>query len=359
MRIIHTADLHLYSSFGTYKDKEKAKIRKNETDSCLERIIEYAGNNQVKAILISGDMFDKEIVSSKDMAKVCHLIRSNRNIEFFFVPGNHDMNISLPEMPNFHIFGNKPVFYSIGNIRIAGMAINDNTLKTDYYDISFDEDSINILMLHGNIIPGEIRGAEDIPVELLKYKNIDYLALGHIHAFREGNLDKRCIYCYPGCPSGRGFDETGDKGFVLLDIDEEKREISRSFIKDNTRIIEDIKMDISSCDDIYEAMDLIKNELSNRELKDNIIKVRLVGNRSEELLVDTDFMEERLSKDCFYIKIVDETRIWIDDESYKDDESLKGEFIRNVASRESDEDMRNEIIRYGLKALRGEDLFID
>ena len=155
------------------------------------------------------------------------------------------------------------------------------------------------------------------------------------------------------------FWDSSDPSIFDFLIDEEKREISRSFIKDNTRIIEDIKMDISSCDDIYEAMDLIKNELSNRELKDNIIKVRLVGNRSEELLVDTDFMEERLSKDCFYIKIVDETRIWIDDESYKDDESLKGEFIRNVASRESDEDMRNEIIRYGLKALRGEDLFID
>ena len=31
MRIIHTADLHLYSSFGSFKDKEKARIRKNET----------------------------------------------------------------------------------------------------------------------------------------------------------------------------------------------------------------------------------------------------------------------------------------------------------------------------------------
>ncbi len=356
MRIIHTADLHLYSSFGSYKDKEKAKIRKNETDSCLERIIEYAGNNQVKAILISGDMFDKEIVSSKDMAQVCHLIRANRNIEFFFVPGNHDMNISLPEMTNFHIFGNKPVFYSIGKVRIAGMAINDNTLKMDYYDISFDEDSINILMLHGNIIPGEIRGAKDIPVESLKYKNIDYLALGHIHTFREGSIDKRCVYCYPGCMSGRGFDETGDKGFVLLDIDEETREIRRHFIKDKTRIIEDIKMDISSCDDIYEAMDMIRNGLQN---KDNIIKVRLTGNRSEELLLDTDFMEERLSKDFFYIKIVDETKTVVDEESYRYDESLKGEFIRNVAFHECDKDERSEIIRYGLKALRGEDLYLD
>ena len=53
------------------------------------------------------------------------------------------------------------------------------------------------------------------------YKNIDYLALGHIHKYKQAELDQRGVYCYSGCLEGRGFDECGEKGFVLLDIDEE------------------------------------------------------------------------------------------------------------------------------------------
>ena len=53
----------------------------------------------------------------------------------------------------------------------------------------------------------------------LKNKNIDYLALGHIHGYKEAPLDGRGKYCYPGCLEGRGFDECGKKGFVLLNIE--------------------------------------------------------------------------------------------------------------------------------------------
>ena len=53
-----------------------------------------------------------------------------------------------------------------------------------------------------------------IEVYELKNKNIDYLALGHVHKYKMEKLDNRGIYCYSGCLEGRGFDECGDKGCV-------------------------------------------------------------------------------------------------------------------------------------------------
>ena len=52
----------------------------------------------------------------------------------------------------------------------------------------------------------------------LKEKNIDYLALGHIHEYSQGQIDLRGKYAYSGCLEGRGFDELGEKGFILIDV---------------------------------------------------------------------------------------------------------------------------------------------
>ena len=69
--------------------------------------------------------------------------------------------------------------------------------------------------MHGQISASSKPDA--VNLELLKNKNIDYLALGHYHSFTWDRLDKRGVYCYSGCLEGRGYDEIGEKGFVLLD----------------------------------------------------------------------------------------------------------------------------------------------
>jgi fucose 4-O-acetylase-like acetyltransferase len=78
-------------------------------------------------------------------------------------------------------------------------------------------------MLHGQETAGRFvknkKSADyagSVSLSALRGRGIDYLALGHIHAYKKAPLDSRGIYCYPGCLEGRGFDECGRKGFVLL-----------------------------------------------------------------------------------------------------------------------------------------------
>ena len=60
----------------------------------------------------------------------------------------------------------------------------------------------------------------------------------------------------------------------------------------------------------------------------------------------------------YYFEVKDTSRPFIDPESYKNDKSLKGEFVRTVMSDESlDETEKGKIIVCGINALMGEELF--
>ena len=92
--------------------------------------------------------------------------------------------------------------------------------------LELNREDFNIVMLHGqdSVRPGE----ELIALPLLRNKSIRYLALGHIHSYKCEKLDLDGRYCYCGCLEGRGFDECGEKGFVLLDINGDR--LSSEFI---------------------------------------------------------------------------------------------------------------------------------
>ena len=65
MKIIHCSDLHLDSKMETNLDKEKARERKNEILITFEKLISYAKENDVKIIIIAGDLFDKKTITVK------------------------------------------------------------------------------------------------------------------------------------------------------------------------------------------------------------------------------------------------------------------------------------------------------
>ena len=59
-KIIHCADLHLDSPMETHMTEEQASIRNTEIIHTFLRLTEYAAKNDVRAVIIAGDMFDGE-----------------------------------------------------------------------------------------------------------------------------------------------------------------------------------------------------------------------------------------------------------------------------------------------------------
>lgn len=64
MKLIHCADLHLDSRLQTHLDRDRAKQRRDELLRNFARLADYAAENSVEAVLIAGDLFDRDTVSA-------------------------------------------------------------------------------------------------------------------------------------------------------------------------------------------------------------------------------------------------------------------------------------------------------
>ncbi len=365
MRIIHCADLHLDSKLNTNLEGEKRSLRKAELNGSFLRMIDYANEYGIEAIIIAGDLFDTANVSLNVRDMVKNVITGNPGIEFFYLKGNHDAESfisTMEELPkNLHLFNSEWRSYELRNgVVITGAELDDTNSLTLYDTLVLDVDKVNIVTLHGQetgYTSKKKSDAENIDINRLKDKSIDYLALGHIHSYRLKQLDKRGMYCYSGCIEGRGFDECGDHGFVLLEIDETSGRIEPVFIPFAKRKIYELVMDVSGASGTMQAADMIAASLSNMDIScSSMIKLVLIGNVDVSVEISTALITERFSDRYFYVTTEDKTKPFVDYDEYRLESSLKGEFVRLVYGDDSlDEKTKNEIIRCGIRALSGEE----
>lgn len=353
MKIIHCSDLHLDSKMETNLDREKARQRKNEILLSFQNMIKFANENEVKIIIIAGDLFDKNKISIKAKNIVKDAIISNPNIDFIYLKGNHDEeNFIETETPtNLKLFNSYNwKAYRYENIVINGIEFGTRDNYEIYQSLMLNKTDVNIVVLHGQEINylTEKDKTEIINLKELKNKNIDYLALGHIHKYKQGKLDNRGIYCYSGCLEGRGFDECGDKGFVLLNIENNK--ISTEFIKNSIRNLEEIQIDISDTMTTTEVETRINEKIKDIS-RDNLLKIILVGKVDIKSERDIEYLLGKYKSQFYFIKIYDKTTLKINYLDYEKDISLKGEFIRMVLKEELLEEEKKEIIITGIKAL--------
>lgn len=368
MKLIHCADLHLDSKMNRYFTAEKSKERNAELLHTFRRMVRYAKMQQVRGILIAGDLFDTGKVSATTKQVILSEIQEHQQIDFYYLKGNHDKTTFLldaEEIPeNLKLFDDQWISYVAnpegqGNVVITGVELNAENNHSIYSSLKLNPEQFHIVMLHGQEI--QHKGKEDgelISLPALRDKGIDYLALGHIHSYKEGRLDYRGVYCYSGCLEGRGFDECGEHGFVLLDINEYTLTYTREFVPFAKRNLYEVEIDISFCMTSAEIVRVIEKMLAlGKYGEECIMKLILTGEISVECEKNLTYIQQYSQQKYYFIKVEDQTRSKIDYQEYQFDESLKGEFVRAVfADERLDEEEKARIIRYGICALAGEDL---
>ncbi len=358
MRIIHCADIHADSKFGTHFSKDQADQRRKEIVDTFANMVRFARENDVKVVIIAGDLFDTKASQQKNIKKrFSYIISQNPDIDFLYLRGNHDEDVDFAvddNLPNLKRFSKeKWTCYSYGDVNIYGREFAKSIPLSTYSELTLDSNKKNIVVLHGQVADYKPKdGAPVISIPHLTNKNIDYVALGHIHDFKLAKLDSRGKWCYSGCLEGRGFDECGEKGFVLLDTDDK---VEAKFIPLAQRCIHEVEVPLAGSVSYSEIMKSISAEISSLPVKD-IVQVDLTGEISEETEIETSSYESALKSDFnfYYIRIKDKTETKIDFEKYENDVSLKGEFIRLVKeSSDLSDDEKSKIIMTGIKALAG------
>lgn len=365
MRIIHCADLHLDSKMESYLTKEQAKERRAEILMTYCELVDYANKNDVDVIMISGDMFDTDKVTKRTANVVLDTIKSNPHMDFLYLRGNHDTNSLLAEFgresaegvipENLKLFNEGWTRYVYDNVVICGAELTENNVEHIYDGLILEPANFNIVMLHGQ--ESKYKGKDKTPVvnlTNLKNRNIDYLALGHIHSFKEGKIDKRGTYCYSGCLEGRGFDESGQKGFILLDIAEDG--FTKTFIPMGKRTLHEVYVDVSERNTSSEIAREIEASVAQIP-KEDFVKIILKGEVSMDREMDVSYLERLLKERFYFVKITDETTLAVCLEDLRYDVSLKGEFLRMVfADKKLSEKDKEKVSMLGVKALAGEEL---
>ena len=276
------------------------------------------------------------------------MVRNNPEIDFLYLRGNHDTMESYTEydLENLKTFSDVWTSYDYGDAVITGLEITDSNALSMYSSLNLEKGRNNIVVLHGQT--GNTGGLCKIQLSKLRNKNIDYLALGHIHTFSSGKIDERGQYTYSGCLEGRGFDEFGQKGFVEIIVN---GKITFNFVPNCSRVFEEITVDLSDTEDLFTACQKVQSFIKCKP--SDIVRVNLSG----EVDFDNEGLDKEIEKQLehkyYFISVKNSTCVKYDIASVEGDVSLRGEFIRTVLQSDYSEEDKNAIISCGLKALRG------
>lgn len=361
VKLIHCADVHLHSRLNTHLSVQQSKERNGELVSSFVNMVEYGHRHGVSAVLIAGDLFDGASVPQSLQNTLIHIMKEYSEMMFFYLRGNHDENSVLAgtweEAGNLYCFQpdtwtSFSIPLSNGNLTITGMEL---TQHSSLNGLQLSSDDINIVMLHGQIRNYGKPDGMNIPLKQLEDHNIDYLALGHIHSYEQGILRPDGTWCYAGSMEGRGFDEPGEHGFVMLEVDEENRTVHSSFIPFATRTVHVIDVDVSDCCTSVQMMQKAKMMITG-DMQNDMVRIRLCGDLDVSVEKDITTIEKMLENKCWYLEVKDETRLFVDYEQYAKDASLKGEFVRLVYGNDTYTSVEKaEIIQCGIAALNGEE----
>lgn len=406
VKLIHTADLHLDSAFRSRFTKEEAENRRQKQLMAWKELLSFAVEKKVQGILIAGDLFDSPVVSHGTMDFFLSTISEHPEISFFYLRGNHDTENTfryqenLPK--NLFLFSERGKKYRLndrlllagveygtkdisfgeneGATQGAGQAAeqgigqenahgaealskSESESEEESKFLKLKEEDCNILLLHGALYQGSakgdaIQGEEGIFLKNLEKLPLSYIALGHIHKGGEGKLNNGALWAYPGCLQGRGFDEEGERGFLYLKVEEEKKEIRKEFIPIKQGEFRILEIELLEDEGTLACLKKIEVEMEKAGIaKEDSLRIILKGKKGFEQERNLRYLQLQLQDSVFFLEIRDECELsWNREEAMKE-KSLKGEFLRVVAAADNlSKEEQEEIIALGMGLLQGGEL---
>ena len=206
-QFIHCGDLHL----GCYPNHIDQRF--DDFFEAFSRLINYAISNEIRLVLISGDLFHLKNINSKTLQKTIELLKIaiENSIEIVAIEGNHDRAFYIDEESWLSFLNNqgylKLLSSKVDNGKLvfdeydgnAGSIIETKDYRivglgylggsTDKYIVDMKKsyqksDKFTILMMHAAVNRLADQGMGDVKKEVIDNSiksKVDYIALGHIH----------------------------------------------------------------------------------------------------------------------------------------------------------------------------------
>lgn len=359
MKFVHIADMHFDSPFVNLSEKDiMGDLRRLEQRKVFKKIIEYIKENNIKYFCISGDLYEHKYIKQSTIEYINKLFEEIPETNIYIAPGNHDPYTKNSYYnkynwsKNVKIFGPKVEKIETQDANIYGYGFDDFYCSdSGVENIEIEQtEKPNILIIHGNIDGSTIEDMQynSMSKKMLEEKGFDYVALGHIHK-KDYNTEENQKIVYPGSTISLGFDELGEHGMIVGDV--EKNKLETQFIKLDDKQFTKRELNV---DNIYSKEELIEkiNELEIEE--NNYVEIILIGNRNFEIN-KYDLIKYILNNNI--IKIKDNTKIAYNLEKLENENTLKGLFIKEMnkklknAETEEEKEIIEKSIEIGLASL--------
>lgn len=348
MKFVHIADMHFDAPFTILSQKKDlGDIRRIEQRQIFKKVIDYIKEENIPYLFISGDLYEHEYIKQSTIEFINNLFMEIPNTKIFISPGNHDPYLKNSYYNNFNWSNNVKIFkneiekYECENVTVYGYGFNDFTnLGVNIDNIKVDENKINILVMHGSMDSSKTLDLQYNPIKsnILKDKKFNYVALGHIH---KTNYKDGGNIIYPGSTISLGFDELGEHGMIIGEI--EKNNLKIEFKKLDDREFVEKEIDITNINSKEELIQIINEE--NLEEK-NMYKLILVGQRNFEINLNNIEKSILINN---VIKIKDKTKSNYNLEEIAKEESLKGIFVKIMLEKIKSGDYEKEEIEKAIE----------
>lgn len=356
MKFVHIADMHFDSPFVNLSDKGiLGDLRRLEQRKIFKKVIEYIKQNDIEYLFISGDLYEHKYVKQSTIEYINNLFKTIPNTKIYISPGNHDPNIKNSYYNQFEWNKNVKIFASkiekIENeeIDIYGYGFDDfycTNCGIDLFEIE-NKNKINLLIIHGTIDGASLEEKQynSITRKMLEEKGFDYIACGHIH-----KPDYQTNVVYPGSTISLGFDELGEHGMIVGEL--EKENLKVEFIPLDDQKFKEIPIDVTELIAKEELIEKINQlEITNNEY----IKIVLTGNRNFEI---NPYDLLKYIENERIIKIKNQTKIAYHLQKLANENTLKGLFAKEMLDRlnqeeitEAQKQMLEKAIEIGFEAL--------
>ena len=347
MRFIHMADVHL----GATPDRDKpwGKDRAKEIWESFEKVIEACNQDQIDLLLIAGDLFHKQPLV-RELKEVNYLFTKLEKTEVILMAGNHDYIGPRSNYKKFkwdskvHMFMKdvvEPIKLPKIKTVVHGLSYLTRDITLPVYDAAkpLPGDEIQILLAHGG-------DNKSIPInrKLLLNSGFDYIALGHIHI--PEIISNKMAYAGSLEPLDRN--ETGERGYIIGEINEEKKLSRLEFIASARRQYKKLSLDINPDIGNLEAIDKAREIIKNHG-EENIYQLIIEGFRDEAV----EFDKEAILSLGNVLEIIDQSLPNYDFQRlYRENaDNIIGLFIKSIKDKSQDEDVTKKALYYGLEAL--------
>ena len=292
IKILHSGDWHLDAPL---QGRPQADFLRHELEKLPGKIARLCRDEACDLMLLSGDLFDGAY--SRSSYRAVYEALESVKIPVFIAPGNHDY-IS-PDSPyekevwpeNVFIFTKQQIRrVDVPELGCCVYGAGFQSMDCPALLEGFRAEGLSVGVFHGD--PAQVNSPYNpVTRQQVVDSGLSYLALGHVHkggAFRAGET----LCAWPGCPMGKGWDETDEKGVLIVTLDET---VQAKFISLDVPKFHDLTVDIqqglgsvmpgSGNEDFYrvslvgeaETVDLeaIKAEFSafpNLELRNHTVK---------------------------------------------------------------------------------------